>query len=186
MLEALITSKTRVKILLKFFLNKANKSYLRSLEQEFGESSNAIRIELNRFEDAGLLNSYFDGNKKYFQANTQHPFFKDINSLLMKMVGIDRIIENIARRLNSVEKAYLTGDVAKGLNSQNIELLLIGEGIDESIVKGYTDKAESMIDKKIKYTIIPQQQEAEHLKKVPHLLIWTNDHSYPSKEENEE
>ena len=53
MIEALISSKTRIKLLLKFFLNSKTTSYLRGLEAEFGESSNAIRIELNRFEKAG-------------------------------------------------------------------------------------------------------------------------------------
>ena len=41
MLESLITSKTRVKLLLKFFLNPGTKAYLREIAAEFGESSNA-------------------------------------------------------------------------------------------------------------------------------------------------
>ena len=53
MLNSIITSKTRIKLLLKFFLNSNTKSYLRNLEQEFGESTNAIRVELNRLEGAG-------------------------------------------------------------------------------------------------------------------------------------
>ena len=55
MLEALITSKTRIKLLLKFFLNSGNSAYLRGLEPEFGGSTNAIRQELNRLENANLL-----------------------------------------------------------------------------------------------------------------------------------
>ena len=58
MLETLISSKTRIKLLLKFFLNSKATSYLRGLESEFGESSNGIRIELNRFEKAGMLSSF--------------------------------------------------------------------------------------------------------------------------------
>ena len=55
MIETLISSKTRVKLLFKFFLNKETTAYLRGLENEMGESTNAIRIELNKFEKAGLL-----------------------------------------------------------------------------------------------------------------------------------
>jgi len=62
MIEALISSKTRIKLLLKFFLNSNATSYLRGLESEFGESTNSIRIELNRFEEAGMLTSYNQGN----------------------------------------------------------------------------------------------------------------------------
>ena len=51
MIEVLISSKTRIKLLLKFFLNSNSKAYLRGLEQEFAESTNAIRVELNKFEE---------------------------------------------------------------------------------------------------------------------------------------
>ncbi|MEO1808004.1 MAG: ArsR family transcriptional regulator, partial [Bacteroidota bacterium] len=87
MVETLISSKTRIKLLLKFFLNSKTTSYLRNLESEFGESTNAIRVELNKFEKAGMLNSKMEGNKKMFRANIQHPLFKEIHSIVMKYVG---------------------------------------------------------------------------------------------------
>jgi hypothetical protein len=62
LLDSLITSKTRVKLLLKFFLNPETKAYLRGLSDEFGESSNGVRLELNRLTKAGLLTSESDGN----------------------------------------------------------------------------------------------------------------------------
>ena len=64
MLQTLITSKTRIKLMLKFFLNSSSTGYLRGLETEFDESTNSIRLELNRFEEAGLLTSITDNNKK--------------------------------------------------------------------------------------------------------------------------
>ncbi len=73
MLETLITSKTRVKLLMKFFLNYHNISYLRDLASEFGESTNAIRLELNKMEEAGLLLATHKGNKKLFKANAKTP-----------------------------------------------------------------------------------------------------------------
>jgi len=81
MLDTLISSQTRLKLLLKFFLNSSTSSYLRDLESEFGESTNAIRLELNRFEQAGLLSSASIGNKKMFSANTQHPLFPTYTTL---------------------------------------------------------------------------------------------------------
>ena len=76
MLETLITSKTRIKLLLKFFLNIHNQGYLRSLESEFNESTNGIRQELNRFEHAGLLLTESEGNKKLYRANTNIPYLR--------------------------------------------------------------------------------------------------------------
>ncbi|MBT6836211.1 MAG: ArsR family transcriptional regulator, partial [Bacteroidetes bacterium] len=112
MLDTLITSKTRIKLMLKFFLNSSSSSYLRGLESEFGESSNAIRLELNRFEQAGLLASFLKSNRKYFKANTKHPLFRDIHSLLRKYVGIDEIIDSVIEKMGDVKEVYLTGDFA--------------------------------------------------------------------------
>ena len=114
MLEALITSKTRLKLLLKFFLNSDTTAYLRSLEPEFDESTNAIRQELNRFEEAGLLTADKKGNKKVYHANTGHPLFPEINSLLMKYVGIDQVIEKVVKKLGKLNAVYLVGELAKG------------------------------------------------------------------------
>ena len=41
MIDSLISSKTRIKLLMKFFLNPGVTSYLRGLADEFGESTNA-------------------------------------------------------------------------------------------------------------------------------------------------
>src|SRR6185295_5171857 len=108
MIETLITSKTRVKLLLKFFLNSETKSYLRNLEAEFGESTNAIRLELNKFEKAGMLQTEFEGNKKLFKANVSHPLFKDINNIVFKYIGLDWIVEHIVSKLGNLKKVYLT------------------------------------------------------------------------------
>ena len=49
MLGELITSKTRLRLLVKFFISQANKGYLNGLASEMGESTNSIRKELNHF-----------------------------------------------------------------------------------------------------------------------------------------
>ncbi|MFM8685421.1 MAG: ArsR family transcriptional regulator, partial [Bacteroidota bacterium] len=69
MLDTLITSKTRIKLLLKFFSHQANASYLRLLAEEFEESTNSVRVELNRLTQAGLLQSYQEGNTVQYKAN---------------------------------------------------------------------------------------------------------------------
>src|SRR5665647_1849597 len=117
MLDSLVTSQTRIKLLKKFFLNSSTKAHLRGLESEFGESSNAIRVELNRFEGAGLLNSLRDGNKKIYQANLNHPLYSDIHNLIMKETGIDRVIEKVIHRIGRLFSIYLTGDFARGKDS---------------------------------------------------------------------
>lgn len=158
MLSTLVTSKTRIKLLVKFFLNATTQSWLRDLEAEFGESTNGIRMELNRFEDAGMLVSRTEGNKKVFRANTNHPLFNDIHNILLKYTGIDQVIENILQRLGGLQQAWLIGDFARGRDSKIIDLLLIGENINVENLVGYIAKVEELINRKIRYLILKEEE----------------------------
>lgn len=175
MIDSLITSKTRIKLLLKFFFNSETKSYLRGLEKEFGESSNAIRVELNRFEEAGMLKSQYIGNRKYFQANTEHPLFNDINNILKKFIGIDKIIERITSQVGDLESAYITGDFAKGKDSGIIDLVMVGKHLDDDYIARLVSKAQELIDRKIRYIVIGKKQMKELFDNEPALLIWENE-----------
>ena len=173
MLNTLITSKTRLKLLLKFFLNPGARAYLRGLADEFGESSNSIRVELNRFENAGLLNSDFEGNKKIFKANTSHPLFPDIQSIVKKTVGIDKIVDKVVMNLGDVEQAYITGDFAQGKDGQTIDILLIGNNLNKEYLLELITRAEEIVGKKIRYLILQKEEAIEYLRKVGQfLLIW--------------
>lgn len=177
MIETLISSKTRIKLLLKFFLNSKTTAYLRSLEGEFGESTNAIRVELNKLENAGMLSSSVKGNKKIFQANTKHPLFGEIHNILLKHIGLDQIIENVVERLGDVEQVYLIGDFAKGQNSQIIDLIFIGD-IDKTYLLNLIEKAEKLIQRKVRYLIytdieLPKSRLNEM--NPERLLLWSKD-----------
>ncbi len=174
MIESLISSKTRIKLLLKFFLNSEVRSYLRQLEGEFGESSNAVRVELNRLEKAGLLNSYSEGNKRFFRANKQHPLFEDIHNIVRKYIGIDKIILEVIKKLGDVEEVYLTGDFAKGRNSPVIDIIIIGD-IDKAYLTQLIEKAENLINRKIKYLNYSSSEQGlfeVHHNKETALLLW--------------
>jgi predicted transcriptional regulator len=175
MLDSLITSKTRIKLLTRLFLNSNTYGHLRGLQSEFGESSNAIRIELNRFEQAGLLTSHSESNRKVYAANTAHPLFPEINSLLRKHLGLDQIIEKVIERLGLVEEVYLTGDFACGKESQSIEMLIIGENIDTVYLNELIAKSQKLIKRIMQYTLLTPSEYIKlvaTLKKDELLLLW--------------
>ncbi|MBS1652593.1 MAG: ArsR family transcriptional regulator [Bacteroidetes bacterium] len=174
MLETLISSKTRVKILLKFFLNENQTAYLRGLEEEFNESTNSIRLELNKFENAGFLKSFAKGNKKIFQVNAKHPLFKDINSIVKKMVGIDYVIDYTLQKIGNLNRVYLVGDLSKGINSEIIDLVLVGD-INAKYLTELIAKTEKKINKKIKFLIYSSKEfkleKINDSSSMP-LLVW--------------
>ena len=110
MLDNLITSNTRIKMLLKFFSNSQNTPYLRGLATEFNESTNSIRVELNNLSDAGYLLSKESGRTIEYTVNTKHPLYPELKSLVYKYLGLDKIVENIVKKMGKVNKALITGD----------------------------------------------------------------------------
>jgi hypothetical protein len=170
MIETLITSKTRVKLLLKFFLNPNNSAYLRGLESEFGDSTNAIRQELNRLEEADMLKSEMNGNKKLFRVNMQHPLYDEINGIVRKYFGLDLIVENVVKRLGNLKCVYLTGDILSGKDSGIIDLIFVGE-VDQAYLVSLIEKVEGIISRRVRYLIM-KPEELEPVREQTHLLIW--------------
>ena len=177
MLKSLITSETRIKLLKKFFLNSNTRAHLRGLETEFGESSNAIRVELNRFEEAGLLNSIWEGNKKLFQANNKHPLYKDIHNLILKETGIDRVIDKVIHRLGNLDSVYLIGDFARGVDSPVIDLILVGKNIDREYLVRKVVQAEKVVGRKVSYIVLDPAESESYLSKYKSadlLPLWNS------------
>jgi DNA-binding transcriptional ArsR family regulator len=174
MLDALITSKTRVRLLVKFFLNPTMKAYLRQLADEFGESTNSVRVELNRLTEAGILESEADGNVINYKAKESHPLFPEIRSIVSKMTGIDSIIEWVIQRLGDLDFAYIIGDYAKGKDSGVIDVILVGK-VDKLYLTELIEKAEDLVQRKIRYLVM-NQVELENYKQKneePILLLWS-------------
>ena len=174
LLDTLITSKTRIKLLLKFYLNTSTRGYLRNLSAEFNESSNAIRVELNRLEEAGILESVPEGNKRFFKANSSYPLFKDLISIVHKYVGIDKIVEEIAMRIGSVDQVFLTGPIVHGIDQGVIDLALVGKHIDREYLARLAYKAEGFISRKISYVCFEPEAFGihQHQKESDYFLIW--------------
>ncbi len=176
MIGALISSKTRVKLLVKFFLNSNNTAYLRNLEEEFQESTNGIRLELNKFEKAGFLETYTEGNKKLFKANTKHPLFQDINRIIMKVTGLEYVVDYVLQHIGDLENVYLVGKLSQGQNTDVIDLVLVGDNLNKPFLLEQIEKAEKKIDKKIRY--IHYKTDEFDLNKIKEsdmhpLLIWS-------------
>lgn len=160
MLESLITSKTRLKLLIKFFVSASNQGYLRGLADEFQESTNAIRKELNQLEDAGFLTKKSDKNKIFYRANTTHSLFKPLQKLIHTFLGIDELVDHVLAQAGDIQSVSLIGDYAKGLDSGQIEVLVLGKNLNEAYLLQLAAKVTEKLKKEIKLYFNAPQQEA--------------------------
>ena len=153
MLNSLITSKTRLRVLVKFFIRAANKGHLNALASEFGESTNGVRKELNKLKDAGYLISNKEQNKVIYRANTEHPLYSVLQQLVKKHLRLDEMVEAIVKRIGDVQKIILIGDYAKGIDSGLIEVLLIAKNINENYIIELEKKLKNKIGRKVVFSM---------------------------------
>lgn len=162
MLNNLITSKTRLRLLIKFFVSQANRGYLNGLATEFKESTNSIRKELNHLSEAGYLNKYKDNNKVAYKANTSHPLFDVLQKVVFKHLGLEEIVERVLERMGSVKKILLVGDYAKGMDSGNIEVILIGDQLNTEYIEGLEKKIQDIIERKVSFYLASKENQNQH------------------------
>ena len=149
MLDSLITSKTRIKLLVKFFISSANSGHLRGLATEFNESTNAIRKELNHLSEAGYLDKREVSNKIDYKANTLHPMYKLLQQVVHKYLGLDTIVETILERMGNVNVIELVGDYAKGNDSGTIEINIVGDKINTEYTQSIIPKIKEIVHRDV-------------------------------------
>ncbi len=157
MLTELFTSKTRIKLLLKLFLNPDVSCYIRELSGEFKLSPNALKGELDSLSEAGYLNREQNGRMVYFKANKKHPFFPEISSIVRKSLGIDQLVEEVVASLGEVDAVYILDDYAQGKDSGLIDVLVIGN-IDKGRLDELRDIVEKKIDRKVRVMDISSEE----------------------------
>lgn len=172
--NALITSKMRIRILVRLFLNPGQHAHLRGLAEEFGASTSQVRDELQNLTEAGLLACKKDGRQMNYRANPAHPLFPELQSMVRKSLGMDHIIESILERLGDLEMALLIDDYAAGKDTGLIDLILVGQ-IDRSNLNDLVGKTERYIKRKIR-TLAITESEYQTMKNIfkdrPMLVLW--------------
>ncbi len=175
MIESLITSQTRIKLLLKFFINPQVRAYLRELAREFDESTNSVRHELNKMQQANVLVSETEGRNKVYRANKSHPLFEDIRSIVLKSSGIQQVITTIVGNIGDLQMAFITGDYAVGRDSGLIDLVMVGNDINQQEVDRVRVKTEGLIGRKIRILTLNENEYKNLIEKFSAdkmLVLW--------------
>src|SRR5690349_4299495 len=112
-LSDFMLSKVRVKLIELFFSNPSEMWYVRELTRLIDEEINAIRRELARMIDTGLLQSETRGNRLYYHLNPHYEFFQELLTLVAKTTGLGGEIKKNRKKLGNVEYVLFSGQFAR-------------------------------------------------------------------------
>lgn len=172
--SGIISSNTRINLLVRFFFNPGTKAYLRELSKDLNVSTNAVREELNQLTKTKLLTSEKEGRNVLYTANNDHPLFPELKSMVSKVMGLDQVVDSILIRLGDLEKAYIIDDYAEGKDTGIIDLVLVGN-IDQYHLNDLSRKTERYIKRKIRSLVLTRDEFkafGPKLENRPYFLVW--------------
>ena len=140
-------------MLIKFFVSAANKGYLNGLANEFNESTNSIRKELNNLSDAGYLLKSKQNNRIIYNADIKHPLFKVLQKIVRQHLGLEEIVETVISRMGDLDIIALTGDYAKGIDSGIIQIVIIGDKVNKVYLENIRPKIKDKISREVEFVI---------------------------------
>ncbi len=159
MLEHLITSKAKRKLLVVFLTSPANRFYVRELARKTGEQVNAVRQALSKLEKAGLVQSERQGNLLYYKADKECPIYGEMKGIVLKTEGAAGILKKEFEKRKGIRFSFIYGSVARGEEGakSDIDVFIIGKERPEDLVRPIR-KAEGRLGREINYVIYPEDE----------------------------
>lgn len=165
-IQDIITSKVRIKILELFYSNTHEMFHVRGIVREIGEEINAVRRELQKMEDVGILKKEQRGNRVYYFIRSDYPLYGDLLSMVSKSKGLGNNLILSKSKIGKISYIMFSGRFARGKKRKKedeVEILVVGEiNLQElaSIIRTY----ESKLGRDINYTVM-SQEELDYRKK---------------------
>jgi hypothetical protein len=177
LLDQLFTGKIRLKLLARLLLNPSSQVYLRQLQKDLNVSSNTVRLELNKLSEMKLISTVEaeESKIKKYVANTFHPLYSNLRSIILKYVGVDQLLEEVFYKLGDVAEVYLTGEMADGKETPFIDLVVVGD-IDKEYFERLATRAEKLLNKKIRTAIYSKSEFSNLLlQDMPHVCVYNGE-----------
>ncbi len=124
LLEVLFGSEARAKVLLVLFTNLGKVFYQKQLESATKLPLRAIQRELEKLLQIGLLYSWKEGNRTWYQVYPEHPLIKEIQSLILKTCNNYDLTRVFINSNENIRLAFL--------NPNSNEILIVLKNGDNS------------------------------------------------------
>jgi len=158
-LPNLLSSKVRQKLFRLYFSQTNRRYYLRELERLLDEPVGNIRRELLRWSKAGLFLREKVGNLTYYSLNKSFPLYEELKAIVSKTIGIEYILKEGLKGIESIVLAIIYGSVASGEDTGNsdIDVLLIGNPDMDELVNN-VQEMEKELGREINYVLYTPEE----------------------------
>ncbi|MBT8148035.1 MAG: winged helix-turn-helix domain-containing protein [Gammaproteobacteria bacterium] len=165
--NALFT-KTQQRVLGMLFGEPDRRFYTNEIVRLANMGRGTVTRELDRLQSIGLINSFREGNQRYFQVNQHCPIYPEVLSIVRKTSGIDGIILNALQPWHErIQVAFVYGVIANGKENVDspVDLFIIADGLAYGDVMLSLNDAAVTAGRAINPSIYSQRQIRRELAK---------------------
>jgi hypothetical protein len=160
-LQDFIISQARVKMLELFFTNIDEMFYVREITRRTKEEINAVRRELERMVNVGLLKSEERGNRLYYSLNPRYVFFQELQQMVTKNSGLGLKLRKLRRKLGTISYVMFSGKFVrrKPIAQGEVDILVIGDLVLAEL-DALIKEEEQIINREINYAVFSDDEFA--------------------------
>ncbi len=145
-----------------FFNNPEKEYYLSELAKKLDKKPGVFQRDIYSLNEKELLESSYNGNRRFFRLNKKHPLYKEIQSIFFKTTGIEGSLRSAVEKIKGIKRAFIYGSYAQGKErpTSDVDLFVIGT-INENNLIDSISKLEDKLSREINYTLMTEEEFKE-------------------------
>ena len=162
MLEDLIISRVRVKMLSLFLSHPGTIFHVRDIVRKIDEEINAVRSELSHMEKAGMVTKEARANRLFYLFRKDYPLYSELIELIGKTHGLGRDILKYKPKLGKLKFVALSGRFLRALpkrDSSDVDLLVVGTVVLPELAQLFKLE-ETRRGRELNYTVMTEEEFA--------------------------
>ena len=159
MLDDLIISRVRLKVLRLFFLSPNKIFHVRDVVRRTEEEINAVRRELAHLEKAGMMSKERRANRLFYMLRRDHALYFDLLELIEKTFGLGGDILKNKLKLGKIKYAMISGRFSRHIprTGNEVDLLIVGKVVLPELGQ-IVRKEEVRREGEINYTVMTEDE----------------------------
>ncbi len=158
-MQDFMISKTRIKMMELFFTKPSEMYYVREITRATKEEINAVRRELERMSNYGLLKMEQRGNRSYYFLNTKYTYFQELQQMVAKSVGLGRKLRRLQKKLGTISFTMFSAKFVQGKKPRQdeVDVLIIGDLVLPEL-QALIKEEETVIGREINYAVFSEDE----------------------------
>jgi predicted nucleotidyltransferase len=151
-LASALFSSVQQRVLALIFGDPERSFYMSEIIRTVRSGTGAVERELSRLERSGLVSVERIGNQKHYRANRQSPIFHELQSIVLKTVGlVEPLRQSLEPYADKIKTAFVYGSVARGTDTarSDIDVMVIGEDLTYPDLYDGLQKAEDALRRQV-------------------------------------